>query len=518
MPPQNNAPIRIKLSTRQQGIILAGSPYVLTEHNGRGHAIRLGTILHCSEFILDGDITDNNGIAVRLSSDPDLSLEVNFRKYTDGAELSLWSVNNHREYAVRWRYYGDGTIGPLENEELCVGRHASDGGKLILVSRDSTLKVVWKQNDEMKRVSGRLREEDEKRREKITILPAVAASLVSPEMLENFKRDGFVKLSKAVDEELIENALLEINKEMGQATGSNDQFKAKTFAKEAAITDLFNQSVIPFVMELLLGPKFGGGKYKQDGGQLALRFPGDACVGKTAKSNDAHLNQIAKGWHIDGLASDFIKGLTDHYGKAHNFDCLVGVCLSETKCPSSGELCTWPGSHDKIAEHFHQGTNFDDVLNLGNSALPTGDTDNLFRGIKPHHCLAEPGDVFLANYMTAHFIAPNTSPHIRYAVYFRVHGPEFHGRHGGAHESMLDPWCHWPCMNDGGRRAEGKRAEEEVKEEEVKRGGFDDFQAMDNAFLTPKVEGWACKECTYLHTTGLEVKMLACAMCRTERR
>lgn len=181
-------------------------------------------------------------------------------------------------------------------------------------------------------------------------MPAVAASLVSPEMLENFKRDGFVKLSKAVDEELIENALLEINKEMGQATGSNDQFKAKTFAKEAAITDLFNQSVIPFVMELLLGAKFRGGKYKQDGGQLALRFPGDACVGKTAKSNDAHLNKIAKGWHIDGLASDFIKGLTDHYGKAHNFDCLVGVCLSETKCPSSGELCTWPGSHDKIGE------------------------------------------------------------------------------------------------------------------------------------------------------------------------
>ena len=49
--------------------------------------------------------------------------------------------------------------------------------------------------------------------------------------------------------------------------------------------------------------------------QLALRFPGDACPGNTAKSNDAHFNNIASHWHIDGCASDFIKGVTDHYGE-----------------------------------------------------------------------------------------------------------------------------------------------------------------------------------------------------------
>jgi hypothetical protein len=68
-------------------------------------------------------------------------------------------------------------------------------------------------------------------------------------------------------------------------------------------------------MKLLLGDKKGGGSFKQHAGQLALRFPGDACPGDTAKSNDAHFNNIASHWHIDGCANDFIKGVTDHYGE-----------------------------------------------------------------------------------------------------------------------------------------------------------------------------------------------------------
>ena len=46
---------------------------------------------------------------------------------------------------------------------------------------------------------------------------------------------------------------------------------------------------------------------------------------------------------IDGAPSDFIPGITDHYGKMHNFDALVGVLLSDVPKPMSGELCTYPG-------------------------------------------------------------------------------------------------------------------------------------------------------------------------------
>ncbi len=41
------------------------------------------------------------------------------------------------------------------------------------------------------------------------------------------------------------------------------------------------------------------------------------------------------------------------------------------------------------------------------------------------HCIGKAGDAFICNYMTAHFVAPNTSPHIRYACYFRIRGPKF---------------------------------------------------------------------------------------------
>ena len=56
-----------------------------------------------------------------------------------------------------------------------------------------------------------------------------------------------------------------------------------------------------------------------------------------------------------------------------------------------------------------------------------------------------PGDVFFANFMTAHFIAPNTSPFIRYAIYFRVKSHRF-GTTLHNSVSMLDPWAHWDCM------------------------------------------------------------------------
>ena len=51
--------------------------------------------------------------------------------------------------------------------------------------------------------------------------------------------------------------------------------------------------------------------------------------------------------------------------------------------------------------------------------------------------------------MAAHFIAPNTSPFIRYAIYFRVKAPRFGpGQHN--RRSMLEPWVHWDCMGAAG--------------------------------------------------------------------
>ena len=88
--------------------------------------------------------------------------------------------------------------------------------------------------------------------------------------------------------------------------------------------------------------------------------------------------------------------MTDHYGRIGNFDCLVGVLLSDVEGPMSGELCCYPGSHRALAAHF-RGTNptaapdgssgcpeLERVRHQGSRALPTGlQTDALFGSEPP---------------------------------------------------------------------------------------------------------------------------------------
>ena len=75
-----------------------------------------------------------------------------------------------------------------------------------------------------------------------------------------------------------------------------------------------------------------------------------------------------------------------------------------------------------------------------------------------HHCIGKAGDVFIANYMTAHFVAPNTSADIRYAVYFRVHGPGFDALRSHDPRPMLFPWRNWHGVGSGDDGGGGSEA------------------------------------------------------------
>ena len=77
------------------------------------------------------------------------------------------------------------------------------------------------------------------------------------------------------------------------------------------------------------------------------------CPGDTAECSAAHFREVSmNGWHIDGCASNFIPGTTDHFGVIHNFTTLVGCLLSDVEAPMGGELCVYPGSHESLALHF----------------------------------------------------------------------------------------------------------------------------------------------------------------------
>eukprot|EP00946_MAST-07B_sp_MAST-7B-sp1_P001009 g1009.t1 len=282
-----------------------------------------------------------------------------------------------------------------------------------------------------------------------------ADAFYTPALVSALRRDGFARLPAAVPPELVDSALREINRELGAARTGTEKFKARSFPAHKDITNLFNKSCLPFLLMRLLG---GSKPYRQERGQLALRFPGDLCPGNSARASQAVFDNTSFFWHIDGCPNDFIPGITDHYGTVKNFDCLVGVLLSDTDAPLSGELCCWPGSHDRLAGWVAEGDHMQQLYTHGMKALPNGaaKTKSIFKGIRPVNCNGKKGDVFIANYMTAHFIAPNQSPHIRYAVYFRVSKqgvkrttPD--GRHDPS--SMLIPWQNWFPHEAG---AEGK--------------------------------------------------------------
>jgi hypothetical protein len=96
----------------------------------------------------------------------------------------------------------------------------------------------------------------------------------------------------------------------------------------------------------------------------------------------------------------------------------------------------YPRSH-RVMERYFRENGFDAVRTGGLEALPR------LPLARPIQVCAEPGDVVLAHYLLAHSIAPNTSPNIRYAVYFRVsmHPGDVHHA-----ESMTNAWSEWPAM------------------------------------------------------------------------
>lgn len=158
------------------------------------------------------------------------------------------------------------------------------------------------------------------------------------------------------------------------------------------------------------------------------------------------------------------------------------------------------------------------------------------------HCTGKAGDCFLANYMTAHLIAPvsttplfcspcaspslavaslsactygcmyntsryvnvfallgfwvqNSAPHIRYAVYFRVHGSCYDKSRWSA--PMLQPWLNWPGLSDTavGAVAEQQKsrhfraAVDSIEVANIAAGRASHYQTVDNFHAVQQARG-----------------------------
>jgi hypothetical protein len=411
---------------------------------------------------VEGDMA--TGCTIRRKSDPRMWLENDHDRRNAGTRIMCWGCIEH-DWCKRYVFNGDGTVSPTPNpHDVVLGVQREDHqAKVVFVPRDDQQRrIIVGGAAETEAHFEQLRREATARRAAMQRLVTDATSRLSPAFRDAFHENGFTHLSGLITPDLVRAAKAEINRQLGQSANT-DQFKAKMFPKHPAILSLVKDSAVPAVLAELIGGDADFYCARLSSGQIALRFPGDMChAGAVPGTPDttvppAHFDAVRRAWHIDGCPNNFLPGTTDHFGTIHNFDCLVGVLLSDVPQPMSGELVCYPGSHLELAHYFgERRERLEEVRHHGK--LPTGDeTDKLFR--RPvHHCIGKAGDVFLANYMTAHLIAPNISADIRYAVYFRVSGPRFEegkAAKGGNAQAMLDPWVSWQGVGGAGDRDSG---------------------------------------------------------------
>ncbi len=229
---------------------------------------------------------------------------------------------------------------------------------------------------------------------------------------------GFVKLPGVVPPETVGAALRAINHSLGNAgipPADLPTLRARSFCPELqgqpAIADLVNKTPIRSLAESAIG----AGKIRPvGGGQVALRFPIEGEPGEP-------------GPHLDGMYTP-TNGVPQ--GTIQNFTALVGVFLSDLPHPYAGNFTVWPGSHHLYERYFRE--HGPEALLQG---MPPVDLP------APEQFLCRAGDAVLAHYLLAHGIAGNASPHIRYAIFFRLNHVEHDPR-----RNMVEMWSEWEGM------------------------------------------------------------------------
>jgi ectoine hydroxylase-related dioxygenase (phytanoyl-CoA dioxygenase family) len=232
---------------------------------------------------------------------------------------------------------------------------------------------------------------------------------------------GYVVLPDAIPRERRDDALRAINASLGRGLPPADvpRFRAQSFCPELQRTDailgLFRDTPAASAAAALVGPR---GLEPVRTGQIALSFP--AAEDKAARPHP----------HLDGLYTPD-NGVPA--GSVLSFTMLAGIVLSDVAGPDAGNLVVWPGSHLRLEKYFRE---------RGPRSLQQGMPDvDLGR---PEPVLARAGDVVLCHYQLAHAAGPNTSPHVRYAVYFRL---EAKGHSSRRWECLTDVWKEWEGLS-----------------------------------------------------------------------
>jgi hypothetical protein len=238
------------------------------------------------------------------------------------------------------------------------------------------------------------------------------------------RRDGWLRLPGGVPRAVVDRALRAINASLGRGLDPRrvESYRARSFCPElqgdAVVTDLLYAGAAWDAAESLIG----AGRVKRPRtGQIALSFPDPDAHGRLHP-------------HLDGMYTPS-NGVPR--GEIVSFTLLVGVMLSDVEEPGSGNLVIWPGTHHLYEEYFRRRGPRSLLEGMPDVPLP-----------EPVAVTGRAGDVVLCHYQLAHAAGPNTSPHVRYAAYFRLEHVD-HRRQRW--ECLTDVWREWPGMAAGQR-------------------------------------------------------------------
>ena len=241
------------------------------------------------------------------------------------------------------------------------------------------------------------------------------------------REQGWLRVPGVLPEPMRLQALRTINASIGAGVEPSQVavYNASSFCPELRshpdLLGLFEASPARALVEGLFGR---GAVLPVTTAQIALRFPTRAATPPPITP------------HIDGFPSP---GNGVPAGSIHAFAALAAVFLEDVRGPWAGNFTVWPGSHRALGAWFR--------AHGADPSLPAGIPPSLAPGAGPGglgealQIEARAGDLVLCPYLLAHAAAANLSPHIRYAVFFRLQ----HAVHDGRPvEALLrDPFLGW---------------------------------------------------------------------------
>lgn len=251
------------------------------------------------------------------------------------------------------------------------------------------------------------------------------AGALSQDQRVDFQRNGFVVVQRGVAGSLVGRALAVVNAALGtpgMVVSGGVEGNGKIGASVQSSPPLMNLLLSPHGGALPLAESLlGAGKVLNPrGSQIALRFPEVDEHGTPTRDPNVKLSGTE--WHTDGMRQ----------GRASPFTLLLGVALSATPSPMTGNLAVFPRSHDLLHKLLlpggrlrgvddKDGREFSVAVGGGDHNDPWCATATQLPDLgDPQQLLLRPGDVVLAHPKLAHRACPNLSPHVRYMIYFRL--------------------------------------------------------------------------------------------------